>query len=235
MNQPTLAVLTARFLARPAEVDTASAVEPHEMPAGFATEPRTAWTEATAVAKLLGMKDFAAKSPVDWAGYVRQSTTADYLPMAIGHFPQQVRDVSVLIEKKGNATHSESRGWTIAAGQATFANQLLAAASERMAENFDEAKRHLDAAEPLATDAIQKSLLTNERAVLAWQRGDRAAAETLWNSQPASGPVAFNCGIAALAAGRKADAANWLTTAVQQLPESSGWHHLAQLYLALAG
>lgn len=233
MTQPTLADLTARFLARPAEVDTASAVEPHEMPAGFATEPRTAWTEATSIAKLLGLKDFPAKSPVDWAGYVRQSATADYLPMAIGHFPQQVRDVSMLIANTGNASHSKTQGWT-SAGQASFANHLLGAASQRMAENFDEANRYLDAAELLANDASQQSLLANERAALAWQRGDRATAETLWNSLPASGPAAFNRGIAALADGRKADAAKWLTVAVQQIPESSGWHHLAQLYLALA-
>ena len=104
-----------------------------------------------------------------------------------------------------------------------------------MSENFDEASRLLAAAEPLATDATLKSLLANERAALAWQRGDRATAETLWKSLPASGPVAFNRGVAAMAAGRKADAAKQFATAVQQLPESSGWHHLAQLYLALAG
>lgn len=232
MYQPTLADLTARFLARPAEVDTASAVEPHEMPAGFATEPQTAWSETIAIVKLLGSKDFSLKSPVDWAGYVRQSATEYFLPMALGHFPQQVRNVTGLIEGTVDAKRPESRGWTTGSG--SFANLLLAAASARLAANFDEARRLLDAAESLSTHADQNALLANERAALAWQRGDRATAETIWNSLSDSGPIAFNRGLAALAEGRKVDASKWLKMATQLLPEASGWHHLAQLYLALS-
>lgn len=233
--QPTLADLTARFLARPADRDDSAAVQPHEMPAGFATEPRTAWTEATAIAKWLGLADIPSKLPVDWAGFVRQSASVDYLPMALGHFPQQVQDVSALLANRPtNPSRSAHHGWTATSGKSNFVNQLLNAASERVAANFDEANRLLGEAESLADDAAKQSILANERAALAWQRGDRTAAEAIWNAQPTSGPIAFNRGVSALSFGRKTEALQWLTAAVQQLPESSGWHHLAQLYLALA-
>ena len=48
-------------------------------------------------------------------------------------------------------------------------------------------------------------------------------------------PVLFNRGMAALFTGQPADARADLRRAVEQIPESSGWHHLGRLYLALAG
>ncbi len=56
----------------------------------------------------------------------------------------------------------------------------------------------------------------------------------LWKAQPASTPVHFNCGMAALFSGRPAEARAPLGQAVSQLPEDSAWHHLGRLYLALA-
>jgi hypothetical protein len=56
----------------------------------------------------------------------------------------------------------------------------------------------------------------------------------LWQAQEASVPVLFNRGMAALFLGRAAQAREPLTQAVAGLPETSAWHHLAQLYLALA-
>ena len=44
----------------------------------------------------------------------------------------------------------------------------------------------------------------------------------------------FNRGMAALFAGDNAAAREALRKAVAKLPESSGWHHLGRLYLALA-
>jgi hypothetical protein len=46
--------------------------------------------------------------------------------------------------------------------------------------------------------------------------------------------VLFNRGMAALFLGQPAKARNWLARAADQLPETSGWHHLGRLYLALA-
>jgi len=51
---------------------------------------------------------------------------------------------------------------------------------------------------------------------------------------PDSVPILFNRGMAALFLDRPADARAALRTAVEKIPESSGWHHLGRLYLALA-
>lgn len=229
--QPSLADLTARFLARPATDDATAGVEPHEVTAGFATDARAAWLEATATAKLLGVKDFPSATPGEWAGYVRQSATVDFLPMAVGHFPQQVRDVSGLIHGAKKSAAGENRGWAVSASKQSPANLVLAAASARTAGNAAEAERLLTLAESAGGDA---TLIQNERAAVLWQSGEKAAAALIWKQLPASAVTAFNLGVAALAAGQKADAKAHLKAAVAQLSESSGWHHLAQLYLALA-
>ncbi|MBL8868082.1 MAG: hypothetical protein KF873_04710 [Gemmataceae bacterium] len=220
--QPTLADLTARFVSRPVSEVGDAAVTPHEMPASFATDPRTAWSEATAVLAGLGDGAKPGPMPTDWAACVRQSTDADFLPMALGNFPQQVRDVSILLQKKPIPATAEPLGWTAK-------DTILAAAAARVARRFDEADRLLNEAE-----GVSESLLANERAALAWSRGDRKQAEAIWAALPASGPVHFNRGVAALAAGRSTDAAASFAEAAKLLPETSGWHHLANLYRALA-
>jgi tetratricopeptide (TPR) repeat protein len=75
---------------------------------------------------------------------------------------------------------------------------------------------------------------TNEEAALAWHRGQADEAAQLWRSQPESVPVLFNRGMAALFLARPAESRRWLSQAVVQLPETSAWHHLGRLYLALA-
>jgi hypothetical protein len=69
---------------------------------------------------------------------------------------------------------------------------------------------------------------------LAWHRGDAERALAMWQTQPASTPVLFNQGMAALFLGRVAEARSPLSRAVSQLSDENGWHHLGKLYLALA-
>ena len=75
----------------------------------------------------------------------------------------------------------------------------------------------------------------NETAAILWHCGSKAEAAKRWQELPESIPVLFNRGMAALFTGRTDDARANLRRAVAKLPESSGWHHLARLYLALAG
>src|SRR5437764_1284808 len=75
----------------------------------------------------------------------------------------------------------------------------------------------------------------NETAALQWHRGEREQAARSWQALPESVPVLFNRGMAALFLGRPVEARAELRKAVERLPESSGWHHLGRLYLALAG
>src|SRR5437764_1294252 len=73
-----------------------------------------------------------------------------------------------------------------------------------------------------------------EEAALAWHAGRREEAARLWAGIEGSVPALFNRGMAALFLGKPAAAVAPLRQAVAQLPESSSWHHLGQLYLTLA-
>jgi hypothetical protein len=229
--QPSLADLTTRFVIRPTDVDRDAVVEPHETPSSFTIEPLTAWNEACAVLTGFDSTEKPGKLPADWSAYVRQSADADFLPMALGHFPQQVRDVTALLARRAVAVPAEPRSWT--SGTTEFLDRLRAAAAARVARRFDDAERWLDATTG-ETDPARRSLIANERAALAWQRGDRATASRIWNEMPASAPVCFNRGLAALVAGNNAVAVENFAQAATLLPDTSGWRHLADLYRALA-
>jgi hypothetical protein len=82
--------------------------------------------------------------------------------------------------------------------------------------------------------ATAKSAWENERAANLWTSGKRGDAADVWNSLPESPPVQFNRGLAALFHGDKSVAQSCFSNAVEQITESSGWHHLGRLYLALA-
>ncbi len=85
-----------------------------------------------------------------------------------------------------------------------------------------------------AVPAAWQAAWANEEAALAWHRGRPEEAAALWQEQPESLPVLFNRGMAALFLGRPGEARAPLSAAIARLPEDSGWHHLACLYLALA-
>jgi tetratricopeptide (TPR) repeat protein len=101
----------------------------------------------------------------------------------------------------------------------------------RLAGHFDEAHKVLAAAD---ASGRWQALRDNEQAALAWHRGQADEALAQWQAQEASVPVLFNRGMALLFLGRINEAQAALTEAVRQLPETSSWHHLGQLYLALA-
>ena len=108
----------------------------------------------------------------------------------------------------------------------TLAALRLAGEFERAAEFV---RQHED-----EVPAEWQAAWANETAALAWHRGDAEAALKLWSEQPDSVPVLFNRGMACLFLGRHAEAKAHLSQAIAQLPESSSWHHLGALYLALA-
>ena len=70
IRQPSLAELTDRMIAAKLSAPVADAgeheVEPYEVMNGFRTDPRTAYTEATAAAKLLGISGQPTTLPPEW-------------------------------------------------------------------------------------------------------------------------------------------------------------------------
>ncbi len=74
----------------------------------------------------------------------------------------------------------------------------------------------------------------NQQAATLWLAGRCEAALAMWQTLPAGPVVSFNIGMALLMLGRANSAVPHLASAVESLPETSGWQHLAALYLTVA-
>ena len=215
-------------------------VEPFESVPVQPVDPALAWSDALAA---VGHVPAAAKAewttPADWPALVAAQEPAVALAFSLGNYPQLVRNLHPLLAG-GNPAALRAGPTRGAAAPAlvewarnctAYPQLLLAAGVLRLARQFDEAdgllKRNPPPAEWQATHA-------NEEAALAWHRGDAEAAAALWAKKPESTPVVFNRGMAALFLGDGAAARAALTKAAAALPETSAWHHLARLYLAMA-
>jgi hypothetical protein len=248
--QPPLAELMARYLGRQtaahmaglAAVETGE-VEPYEAVPVQSVDPRQAWDEATAVLKYFG--DAAAKSGkaiADWPQLVAAQEPVTALPMAAGNYPQLVRDLAPLFHAakmsdlvKEPAAVADVAGLVesaqTAARSGEFPKVLVAVGVLRLARQFAAAERLLKSVNP---PAAWRDAWANEDAALLWQSGRRDEGARRWQGLPDKVPILFNRGMAALFFDRPADARAALRAAVDKIPESSGWHHLGRLYLALA-
>src|SRR5947209_3470777 len=180
--QPSLNDLMVRFLASrsdagPGAVEAEGEVEPHEVAAGFRVDPRAAWTDATA------LSGAATPLPSEWAALVAQPAAAFAVACAAGNFPQRVKDLHPLLTRFNpselrpsgsqlpSAGLSGLRTWVIReAKKQQPATMLLAAGVARAMGEFDWAGELLAAAEPLCIGEL-KATWENERAALAWHRG----------------------------------------------------------------
>jgi hypothetical protein len=109
---------------------------------------------------------------------------------------------------------------------------LLAAGVLRLARHFETAENLLHSTSKIP--ASWQPVRANEEAALAWHCGRAEEALALWQAQKDSVPVLFNRGMASLFLGRISEARTALAESVAQLPDTSAWHHLGHLYLALA-
>lgn len=234
---PSIDELTARFLARSAEESPVfGEVEAYDAVPAQAVDPRSAWTEALAALGDVDAKSLG-KLPGCWATLLANLDSQTGTTMAAGNFPQAVRDWLPLVQ---NADLSRTLGATgptadvagLSEWIATLTRTgeptrlILAAGILRLARCYDEAAELLSRVSGTTAD--------NERAALAWHRGDHATARQLWSEMPESTPVLFNRGMAALFQGDIPAARRDLKAAADQLSDATGWHHLARLYQALA-
>lgn len=248
--QPPLADLMARYLGRQtaahaaglAAIETGD-VEPYEAVPVQAVDPRQAWDEANAVLKYFaGSNAKVAKAITEWPQLVAAQDSLTALPMAAGNYPQLVRDLAPLFHAAKMselvtepAAAAEIAGLVesaeTAARSGEFPRALVAVGVLRLARQFAAAERLLKSVNP---PAAWRDAWANEEAALLWQSGRRDEAARRWQALPDSVPILFNRGMAALFLDRPADARAALRMAVEKIPESSGWHHLGRLYLALA-
>ena len=234
-TQPTIDALMVRFLATRSDAAAAAVesgageVEPHEIAAGFRVDPRAAWLDATATFTA-GEKP---AMPAEWAALVALPAAAFAVPMAAGHFPQRVKDLHPLLttfdaaelrptgSQAATPGFSGLRSWI---AKTASAHPLVAAGVARTLGDFDTAAK-------LLADSADGE---NDRAALLWARGDCAAANAAWDAMGETPAVLFNRGMARLFMGEAAAARVALRKAIDALPEASGWHALAKLYLAVA-
>jgi len=248
--QPSVADLMALYLQQRAEnqaaglvsPDATGEVEPFEAAPVQTVDPRTAWDESLAALGFFGKGEAVAlKAPPEWPLLVASQEPAVALAFAVGNFPQLVRHVQPLLHTGKRSTMRPGGGRPInvpalqawAGEQTAFPDIILALGSLRLARQFNQAEALLARVRAKAP-AAARAALDNEEAALAWHGGKADEALKMWKEQPDSVPVLFNRGMAALFMDKRADASKALTEAVGKLPEESAWHHLGQLYLALA-
>lgn len=226
---PTLAELTDRMLAAKAEQPLAAAdaeVEPYEVLNGYRTDPRTAYADAVLPLKLLGVTGVPTSLPPEWAAFAQLTVASPAVPMAAGQFPQRVRDLSMLLAATDltalRPTTTEVggfgglRSWVKKNG----GNHLATGVARTLGDN----------PKVTGTDAAA----TSERAAGLWMSGKWDEAVAVWLAMPDSPVAAFNRGMGLLFSGKAAVSVPHLKAAAADLPDTSGWSHLAQLYLAVA-
>lgn len=213
-------------------------------------DPQLAWEDALTVMRFIRAgspsEGTNLSSPVDWPSLVAVQEPAISLAFCVGNFPQIVRHWQPLLTCGDPiALRSKMEGEGVRRGPAVVPSALMqwaslehdyplvfvAAGVLRLACRFDEAGELLRARREVP--AAWRALRANEEAALAWHRGNAEEALTSWQSQKASVPVLFNRGMASLFLGRLCEAQTALGQAVVHLPETSAWHHLGHLYLAL--
>ncbi len=254
-NQPSLAEIMTGYLQRQMEdhadglatFDSGGEVQPYEAGPVQPIDARPAWEEATAVIQFAGGSSDgrALKAPPGWPTLVAAHEPAFDLALCLGNFPQLVRDLHRLMAAQDLVQLRQSAGKTAVdvpglgdsansvAAKRQFPQLLLAIGALRLAKQFALAERLLRDGEP-HVPAEWRSLWDNEKAALAWHKGDSEGARRLWQAQPESVIVHFNRGMANLFTGHLDEARADLARAVAQLPESSAWHHLGRLYATLA-
>ncbi len=205
-------------------------------------DPALAWEEARGVLRAFPGLNLPRTLPVppDWPRLVAGHEPAVALAFGLGNFPQLVRNLQPLLAG-GDLTAlrpAPQRSLGSAPLQEWADRQkeplplLLAAGTLRLAREFDHAANLLRRAGQ--GGAEWRKVLANEEAALAWHCGQGAEALRLWQAQEETTPVLFNRGMAALFLGRPNEAKDFLGRAVAGLLDSSSWHHLGRLYLALA-
>jgi hypothetical protein len=247
MKPPALAELFQHYLRNQAEAqalglgyaEPTGDVVPHDAVPVQPIDPRQAWADALAVLDYfpnLPKAQFAV--PPDWPSLVSNQESTAALAFCLGNTPQLVRNLQPLLEGDLAALRilsgtSEPAGsleeWAATLGDGP--PRLLAAGVLRLARHFASAAKCLQSRQSDAWTGVQ----ANEQAALLWHQGKAEEAAAAWQNQAATPPVLFNRGMAALFLGDRSAARASLAAAVAALPETSPWHHLGRLYLALAG
>lgn len=247
VGQPKLGDLLARYLQRQTEAQQAGLatfnpgdVTPYEAGPVQPIDPKLAWDEAS-----LALAAEKPQTPPGWPQLVAGHEPVVAVAFAAGNFPQLMRNFHTILHKANLADLRPQAGrattapgleeWAdkAAAAKGKPAQIIMALGALRLAKQFEQAERFVARVDG-SIPASHRAAWENEKAALAWHKGESEKARDLWYAQAESLPVLFNRGMADLFLGRTESAVQALSRVVAQLPESSAWHHLAHLYLTLA-
>lgn len=205
-------------------------------------DPALAWNEAQGVLGYFPAAKEGSLSedvvPEDWSTLVAGIEPAVDLAFCLGNYPQLVRHFYLLLTGDPAALRRTTTSAPVGSALTRWAEalqtpgqRLLAAGILRLAGWVDEANTLL--ADTEVPEELQ-DVRANEEAALCWRRGEGEKALAMWRSQPDSVPVLFNRGMACLFLGKPEEAREPLKQTLAALPDTSAWHHLAGLYLAMA-
>lgn len=191
-----------------------------------------AWNEAVLPGKLLSAEEprLAARYPSAWDA-ARNVNLCSPFPCCIGMAPQFLQKIDRLLEN--SAAYFQQESMPLSSGftaESTFDNKTILSqmAIARLAGDIEGVRRMIP---QLDGELLQK----NELAAELWFAGKREEAAEAWGNLESTHPViAFNKGLSSLSLGRTSDGKRWLTAAAKGFDESTGWRHLAELYLAAA-
>jgi tetratricopeptide (TPR) repeat protein len=215
-------------------------VVPYQGLPPLAIDAGLAWAEALEAARAFELPTNSLECPSGWAELVADAAPTACVPMCLGNFPQMVRDVKALAEianlpslrpqpRSAPVADSGVRSWR--SSDTSLPVRLARAGLLRLCGDYAEAKQVL-AEMPKARGEL-KSALLNERAALAWHQGDHETADGLWKQAKEEIPILFNRGLAMLFCGEAAQSKPLFDRVLGDLPASSGWRQLAELYLAV--
>jgi len=201
-------------------IPESGAVEPHMAVDSLALEPALAWQATLEVLP----KPFRTQliTPAGWPAWMERLPATGWVVHALGEFPQRLDMESVLKDDFVSSVLEDHPG--LPTGNCPV-DQLFSAALSRQAGQWRQAQHYLDR---LTETCLVESVI-NERAALAWQQGDRRAAEKLWESCPPLPGILYNRALARCAAGQMNVASELFSRAAEGWPESSPWHHLARV------
>lgn len=229
-SMPRWQDLFTRMLAQESPAEIASEVEPYQAQPALGIDLALTWCEAMLPATMLSDVAVSAHFPAAW-GAARHVDLLTTFPCCIGMAPQFLQRIQALLE---NSKHFFEQ--TLPASRPRFTAEptldsktvISQLAVARLAGDHAKSRELIS---QLDGEVLQK----NELAAQHWLEGDRDTAAWIWNDLPASNPViAFNQAIAALARNETKQGKACLQRSIIGFDENTGWHHLSELYLALA-
>jgi len=228
IEQPTADALTLSYFLAEADrfsVADVGEVEPYDASVGFRIPPTQTWADAQETCRSLGGLKLAP--PLSWSACLAVEWPLAAGWMAAGLHPQRIREqpnTTLLSPSDERALQAELRA---ALKSPSIAAKLIASGAGLLVGDIQQSSdilSGLDAALPT---------VANQHGVLAAVAGDLSTATAHWQGLGDYAPALYNRGLEAWNRSDYVVSADLFTKAAALIPEHSGWHHLARLYLIL--